>query len=210
MLVYSEYLKMLIGLIAIINPIGTIPIFISLTAGFSMSEKKKATNIVTSAVLVILLVTLICGELMLEFFGISINSFRVAGGLLILLTAIAMMHAKTSGTKQTPEELEDVEQKESVAIIPLAIPLLAGPGAISTIILYAHKGTDIGHYFAIGLIILVVAFCVFAVFAITPYISKYISKTGINVFTRIMGLILAAISIEFMANGLKGLFPSLA
>ena len=117
---------------------------------------------------------------------------------------------KVATGKQTPEEIQDTEEKESIAIVPLAIPLLAGPGAISTVILYAHKSSSLLHYSSVSLIILAISLFVFAVFSLTGYISKYISKTGINVSTRIMGLILAAISIEFIANGLKGLFPSLA
>ena len=209
MLEYSEYLKMLIGLIAIINPIGAIPIFISITSEYSTAEKKVAASTATFSVLIILLVSLYLGELILDFFGISIHSFRVAGGLLILLMAIAMMHAKTSQTKQTTEELDETDEKDSIAIVPLAIPLLAGPGAISTVILYAHKGSGVSHYSIVSLSIVVICLIMLSIFWLIPYVSKYISKTGINIFTRIMGLILAAISIEFMANGLKGLFPSL-
>ena len=153
--------------------------------------------------------SLFIGEFVLNFFGITINSFLVAGGLLILLLAISMMHAKTSRIKSTAEEEEESEGKDSIAVVPLATPLLAGPGAISTVILYAHKGIGIRHYLIVGLIILTLTLLLFIIFKFVPYISKYISQTGINVFTRIMGLILAAIAIEFIASGLKGLFPAL-
>lgn len=209
MLEYSEYFKMLIGLIAIINPIGAIPIFLSITSDYNTSEKRMIAVTATTSVLIILLVSLYSGELILDFFGISINSFRVAGGLLILLMAIAMLHAKTSHTKQTSEELDEVNNKKSIAIVPLAIPLLAGPGAISTVILYAHKGSGLWHYSIITTFIVIICLFILAIFWLLPYISKYISKTGTNIFTRIMGLILAAIAIEFIANGLKGLFPVL-
>ncbi|MBN1931720.1 MAG: YchE family NAAT transporter [Desulfobacterales bacterium] len=209
MLEYSEYMKMLIGLIAIVNPIGAIPIFISLTSEFDISERRTVSNIATYSVLTILLLSLFIGEFVLNFFGITINSFLVAGGLLILLMAISMMHAKTSRIKRTAEEAEESEGKDSIAVVPLATPLLAGPGAISTVILYAHKGIGFRHYLIVGLIILTLTLLLFIVFKFVPYISKYISQTGINVFTRIMGLILAAISIEFITSGLKGLFPAL-
>ncbi len=209
MLEYSEYMKMLIGLIAIVNPIGAIPIFLSLTADHDLAEKRAISNTATYSVFIILLLTLFIGEPILNLFGITINSFLVAGGLLILLLAISMMHAKTSRIKSTAEEKEESEKKESIAVVPLAMPLLAGPGAISTVILYAHKGTGLAHYLIVGTIILIIALLLSIVFKCIPYISKYISQTGINIFTRIMGLILAAISIEFIANGLKGLFPAL-
>ncbi|HBI14228.1 MAG TPA: MarC family protein [Desulfobulbaceae bacterium] len=209
MLEYPEYMKMLIGLIAIVNPFGVIPIFISLTSDVDISERRTVSKITTYSVLTILLLSLFFGEFVLNFFGITINSFLVAGGLLILLLAISMMHAKTSRIKRTAEEAEESEGKNSIAVVPLATPLLAGPGAISTVILYAHKGTGLRHYLIVGLIILALTLFLYIVFKCVPYISKYISQTGINVFTRIMGLILAAISIEFIASGLKGLFPAL-
>lgn len=209
MLEFSEYTKMLIGLIAILNPIGAIPIFISLTSELDGKGQRAVSRVVLYAVFSILIVSLLIGDWVLTFFGITISSFRVAGGLLILLMAISMMHAKISGVKHTAEEAEESEKKDSIAVVPLATPLLAGPGSISTVILYAHKGTGLGHFLIVGLIILVTSLFLFIVFKFVPYISKYISKTGINVFTRIMGLILAAIAVEFIASGIKGLFPSL-
>jgi len=161
------------------------------------------------AVFVILMSSLIIGDWILNFFGITISSFRVAGGILILLMAISMMHAKTSEFSRTEEEAEESETMDSIAVVPLAIPLLAGPGAISTIILYAHKASGLAHYLLVGLVIFATCILLFLAFKSVPYISKYLSQTSINVFTRIMGLILAAISIEFLANGLKGLFPAL-
>jgi multiple antibiotic resistance protein len=210
MLAYTEYTKMLIGLIAIVNPIGALPIFITLTSHLDMTERRAVSSLAVYSVLAILLLSLFLGEAILNFFGITIGSFRVAGGLLILLMAISMMHAKTSGVKHTAEEAKEGEKRESIAVVPLATPLLAGPGAISTVILYAHKGTGLLHYLLVGLVIFLTSLLLYIVFKSVPYISKYISQTGINVFTRIMGLILAAISIEFIASGIKGLFPALS
>ena len=209
MLEYSEYMKMLIGLIAIVNPIGAVPIFISLTSKFDTLERRKVAKIAMFSVLIILLISLFLGEWILYIFGITINSFRVAGGLLILLMAISMMHAKTSRVKHTAEEAEESEEKDSIAVVPLSTPLLAGPGAISTVILYAKIGKGVWHYLIVGLIIIAISLLVFIAFKIVPFISKYISQTGINVFTRIMGLLLAAIAIEFIASGIKGLFPAI-
>ena len=121
-----------------------------------------------------------------------------------------MLHAKTSPTKQTKEEIREGEEKDSIAIVPLSTPLLAGPGAISSVILYSHKGVGGLHYTLIAVDIILLGILLWAVFIMTPWISKNISKTGINIFTRVMGLILAAIAVEFIANGLKGLFPVLA
>lgn len=210
MLGYDEYLKVFIALLAILNPVGVMPIFMSLTSDASNHEKHQIIQLVVVTVGIILLVTLFAGSYILDFFGISIDSFRVAGGILILLMAISMLHARLSATVQTRDELSDAESRESIAVVPLATPLLAGPGAISTVILYAHKGEGLVHYAMVGLDILVVVMVLFITLRLIPVISPHISKTGINIFTRLMGLLLAAIAVEFMANGMKGLFPSIA
>ncbi len=210
MIEYTEYTKMLIGLIAIVNPIGTVPIFISLTTGLNNAERNVIARTTTYAVFLILISALLLGEFILEFFGITISSFRVAGGILILLMAISMMHAKTNnGIKRTDEEALESEQMKSIAVVPLAIPLLAGPGAISTVILYAHREPGLLHYLLIGGVILIVCALLFFAFRSVKYISRYLSQTAVNVFARIMGLVLAAIAIEIIAGGLKGLFPDL-
>lgn len=210
MLDYAEYIKIFVGLLAIINPFGAIPLFISMTAEENARQRRATTRMVAFGVGIILLVALFFGELLLQFFAITIDSFRVGGGILVLLMAIAMLHAKTSQIRQTVEEADESIEKESVAIVPLAMPLLAGPGAISTVILAAHKSSGVVHYLSVALGIIVLSLVVWGVLRVSPWITRRISATGINIFTRIMGLILAAIAIEFIANGLKGLFPALA
>jgi multiple antibiotic resistance protein len=210
MLEFTEYTKILIGLIAIVNPLGAVPIFVALTHGIAKERRTTIVRTVVIAVFLILFAALLIGELLLAFFGITVNSFRVGGGLLILLMAIPMMQARLSPVVHTQQEAEEGESKESVAVVPLAMPLLAGPGAISTVIVYTHKGTGLMHYLFIGLDILIVCFLLWLILKSVPWITKHISQTGINIFTRIMGLILAAIAVEFIANGMKGLFPVLA
>lgn len=210
MLDYAEYVKIFIGLLAIVNPFGVVPLFISITANESHNERRTTIKQVAIGVASILLVSLFFGEALLHFFGISIDSFRVGGGILILLMAIAMLHAKTSQLKQTDKEANESLQKQAVAIVPLAMPLLAGPGAISTVILAAHKSSGIMHYLMVALGIIALSIITWIALRLSPWIQKRISATGLNIFTRIMGLILAAIAVEYIANGLKGLFPVLA
>jgi multiple antibiotic resistance protein len=205
----TEYVKIMVGLVAIVNPVGAIPIYVSLSAEMAAADQSKLPGVIAVAVTAILLAALFFGELILEFFGITIDSFRVGGGILLLIISISMLHGKTSGTKHTREELEESGDKDSVAIVPLSTPLLAGPGAISSVILSSHRGAGILHYTLIATDILLLGLLLWVVLRLTPWISKNISKTGINIFTRIMGLILAAIAVEFIANGLKGLFPVL-
>ncbi|MBI5890344.1 MAG: NAAT family transporter [Nitrosomonadales bacterium] len=207
MLDFTEYTKIFISLFAIIDPFGTIPIIITLTAGMTAQRRERIGRMASLSVLGILLAALLLGEAILEFFGISIHSFRTAGGLLLLLMSINML----IGDKPTitPNESSDGEATASVAIVPLSTPLLAGPGAISTVILDAHKGTGAGHYGAMALVLVLLGIIVWITFLIAPAISRRLGKIGSTIFTRLMGLLLAAIAVEFIAGGLRGLFPAL-
>ncbi len=207
---YTEYTKLLIALLAIVNPLGAVPIFVALTSGANEVERKKIARIVVIAVLIILFTAMIFGDWLLNFFGITINSFSVGGGVLLLLMAIAMLHANVSLVRQTPAEAREGEAKEDVAVVPLAMPLLAGPGAIGTVILHAHHSSGFAHYTGMTVDILLIGLLLWIVLQLVPWISRHVSQTGINIFTRIMGLILAAIAVEFIATGLKGMFPVLA
>jgi len=207
---YTEYLKILVALIAIVNPIGAIPMYVALSTEISEQEQARMPTVISAAVVAILMAALFFGEVLLNFFGITIDSFRVGGGILLLILSISMLHGKNNATRQTSEEMQESGEKESVAIVPLSTPLLAGPGAISSVILYSQKSSSVLHYTLIAADILLLGVMLWAAFKLTPWISKNISKTGINIFTRLMGLVLAAIAVEFIANGLKGLFPVLA
>jgi multiple antibiotic resistance protein len=210
MLEYSEYLKIFIGLLAIVNPFGAIPMFISMTADESTTQRRRTINQVAMGLTIILLVSLFAGDLLLGFFGITIDSFRVGGGILVLLMAISMLQAKTSSIKQTDEEADESIQKESVAIVPLAMPLLSGPGAISAVILAAHKADSLLGQLIIAGGILALSLVVWVVLRLSPWIAGRMGATGINIMTRIMGLMLTAIAVEFIVSGIKGMFPMLA
>lgn len=208
MLEYTEYTKFLISLLAVVNPIGVVPIFITMTADLTSDEQRRIAKLVVLATATVLLVSLFFGELVLNFFGISINSFRVGGGIMLLLMAISMLNTSHTTIRQHREIAE--QASESMAVVPLAIPLLAGPAAISTVIINAYKGHGFEHYALMSLDIIVLTVILALLFLLMPWIASRISTLGINISTRIMGLILAAIAVEFIANGLKGLFPVLA
>lgn len=206
---WAEYAKFFAALLAIVDPIGAIPIFIGLTTTQSSAERHRVGLLAAASVGLVLGGALVTGETLLRLFGITIASFRVGGGILLLLMAISMMHARVSPAKQVQQEAEEAVDRDSVAVVPLGIPLLAGPGAISTVILYAHRGASVMHYLILGLGILMVAAIVWASFRSAPFVASILGRTGINVVTRIMGLIMAAIGVEFIANGLKQLLPGL-
>ena len=206
MLDFTEYTKIFISLFAIIDPVGNIPIIIALTAGMTAHKRDRVGRMASLSMLGILLAALLLGEAILEFFGISIHSFRTAGGILLLLMSITML----LGNKQAPSADDiDGDASSSVAVVPLSTPLLAGPGAISTVILDAHKGSGAGHYGSMALLLIALSLIVWLTFLIAPRISQRMGQIGSDIFTRLMGLLLAAIAVEFIAGGLRGLFPAL-
>ena len=207
---FNEYLKFFVAMVAVVNPVGMIPVFINLTANQEVSERNKTGTVSALSVGIILLAVLFSGEAILRFFGISVGSFRVGGGILILLMAISMLNAKMSNIRQTKEEELDSAERESVAVVPLATPLLAGPGAISTVILYAQRHHAPLHHLYLSLAILALAALTALLMRMAPHISQWLGKTGINIVTRLMGLVMAAMGVEFIAHGLKQLFPLLA
>ncbi len=201
--------KPLIALLAIVNPLGIIPFFILFTESFTKEQKKKTILVSSiSAFLVIALSTLIGADL-LHFFGISIASFQVGGGMLLLISAISMLNAKTGATKSTSDEVEEAADRASVAVVPLTIPLLTGPATISTVIIYA---SNTHHWWQHGVLIgygVIIAGAAALCFLAAEPIARFLGKTGINVMTRLMGLILSALSVEMMSDGLLKLFPGL-
>lgn len=207
MLDFTEYTKIFISLFAIIDPVGIIPIIIAFTAGMSAQKRERVGRVASLTVFGLLLAALLLGEAILSFFGISIHSFRTAGGILLLLMAINML----IGHKQTfsPDDNADAESTQSIAIVPLSTPLLAGPGAISTVIVDAHKANSAGHYGVMALVLVALSLTVWLTFLAAPWVSRRLGPIGSTIVTRLMGLLLAAIAVEFIAGGLRGLFPAL-
>lgn len=204
MLPFSDYAQFFIGLLAIVDPLGAIPLFLVLTAHQSVAKKHATMRLTVISVMSVLLVSLLLGEWILWMLGISIDAFRFAGGLILLLMAVAMLQSKMSGA---PEHLQE---DESVALVPLTMPLLAGPGAISTVIVYAHQAHGFLHYGLIVCAIVLVCVALWLTLLAMPWLAKHITPKSIAMSTRVMGILLAAIAIEFMSKGLKGLFPLLA
>jgi multiple antibiotic resistance protein len=199
-----------VALFAIVNPIGNLPVFISATNQWSKRDKAHTANIVGITVFTVLAITTFFGNDILDFFSISIPSFQVGGGILILLMSINMMHGKQSHTRQTPEEAQTMADKSAIAIVPLSIPIYAGPGAISSLIISADKSINFIHQTSLLIPIAVVSLLVWVTLRLSSNITQWLGTIGINIITRLMGLILAAMSVEFIAHGITGLFPNLA
>ena len=206
---WAYLFKIGVALFAIVNPIGSVPIFISATDGWNRQQKLRTANVVALTVFLVLAASALFGEGILAFFSITIPSFQVGGGILILLIAINMLHAKQSHSKQTPEEAKTMEERDVIAIVPLSIPLLAGPGAISSMIIAAQDSPTMAAQISLLMPILVVAILVWLSLQLSSYIAGKLGTIGINIVTRLMGLILAAMAVEFIAHGLSGLFSGL-
>jgi multiple antibiotic resistance protein len=197
-------------LFAIVDPVGVIPIFLLATRGFTREQSHRAAWISALTVWLVLFLFTFLGEPILKFFNIRIEAFSVAGGLLLLMLALSMLQAHVSPLRQTPDEAMEAEEKDAVGVVPLGIPLLAGPGAITHVIVAAGAAPgDIAHQSGLLIPITLVALSVWISFRAAPGIARRLGKTGIHVVTRLMGLMIAAISIEMLARGLAGLFPGL-
>ncbi len=204
MLEITEYTKFLIGLLAIVDPLGAIPVFIALTAHQSAAQQHKTTRLTTISVFCALMVALLFGEWILWAFGISIDAFRCAGGIILLLMGLGMLQSRGASHAEI-----EAAQEDTIALVPLTMPLLAGPGAMSAVIVYAHQSSAVMHYVAISLCILLVSLSLLLCFTFLPWFSRHLSKRSIVMSTRIMGLLLVAIAVEFIAGGIKGMFPNL-
>ena len=205
--------KPLITLLAIVNPLAIVPFFIHYTQGLSPAQRQHTVLISSFTCFMVIAVSALAGLHILAFFGISLASFQVGGGMLLLTSALNMLNAQPAEAKTTSHELEDGAEKAamgaSIAVVPLTIPLLTGPATMSTVVIYAEKAKtllQLGTLVGYGVVIaLATAVC----FSLAEPIARVLGKTGINVMTRLMGLILAALAVEVMSDGLTKLFPAL-
>ena len=206
--------KPLITLLAVVNPLACVPFFIHFTQGFNKAQRQRTILVSSFTTFVVIAISALLGLQILAFFGISLASFQVGGGMLLLSSALSMLNAQPAEARANADEVHDAEARAtvgaSIAVVPLAIPLLTGPATMSTVVIYADKAKSLlqlGSLVGYGVVIaMATALC----FAMAAPIARVMGKTGINVMTRLMGLILAALAVEVMADGLHKLFPVLA
>lgn len=206
-------LKPLITLLAIVNPLAIVPFFIHYTQGFSRAQRRRTIQTAALASFCVIASCALIGLKILELFNISLQSFQVGGGMLLLVSAMNMLNAQPAEAKPHTHDLEEGAEKaaagSSIAVVPLTIPLLTGPASMSTVVIYADRAQTFWQHAALvgyGVVIgLATALC----FSLADPIARVLGKTGINVMTRLMGLILAALAVEVMAEGLTKLFPIL-
>jgi len=205
---WQEYLRFVVTLTAVLDPFLAVPIYISVTAGQRPRERLRLVNVVTLTVFAVLACAALFGERLLRLMGASLPAFQVGGGLVLLLMALSMLNAQVGQMRQTRAEAEELESRQS-GVVPLAVPLLAGPGAIGTTIIAAQAG-GVAHGAMLVLCVALVCVLLLVVLRLAQPIGERMGTTGLNIATRLLGLLLAAIAIQTMAEGLKVLFPGLA
>ena len=203
---FEFLLTSFVTLFIIIDPIGLTPVFIAITIGMDDTLRRKVAlrSVLVSAFVVSLFI--VGGETVLGFIGISMPAFRIAGGILLFLTALDMLFQKRSKRRENQTEQELVDDP---SVFPLAIPLIIGPGAIATVILIAGAKPGLPGIASTGFVTALVLLTVFILFSAASRIDKLLGKTGIDVLTRLLGMLLAALSVQFVIEGLFEFFPKL-
>lgn len=194
------------SLFAIVNPVSGVMAFISMTSSMSKEDKIYIArrSVVIAGVMAIMFSIL--GELILKIFNVTADSLRVAGGVLLFLVAIDMLFARTSRESITNEELKDAKLRENISVFPIAMPLLTGPGAITTIIVLIRTAQEIDSKMLVIAAIIFTFVITYFIFRYADSFNKVVGMTGMLVMTRIMGLFLGAIAVDFISTGIKGIF----
>lgn len=207
---WTEYTRFITALFVILNPFAAVPIYLVLTKSYSAIERLRIVTITAITVFLFLVIASLTGETILHTMGTSLSSFRVGGGIVLLLMALTMLQGQSDSIRTTPAEQAVAEDKDSIAVVPLAIPLLAGPGALSNVIIEMHRSDAQYHVISVVLSIGIVCFLIWIVLRMALKIGKMLGPIGLKIINRLFGLILAAIAVEIMSNGLLQLFPGLA
>ena len=183
--------KPLITLLAIVNPLAIVPFFIHYTQGFTGQQRRRTIFISSMSAFIVIAVSALAGLQILDFFGISLASFQVGGGMLLLTSSIAMLNAQPAEAKSNPEEIQETAERSaahaSIAVVPLTIPLLTGPATMSTVVIYAEKAKTLFQMATLVGYGLVISLAIVLCFAAAEPIARVLGKTGINVMTRLMG-----------------------
>ncbi len=208
-MVEADLVTFVAAMFSMMNPIGGVAIFASMTADRDAKESKRIAWTCAFACVVTLLIATWSGSLVLRFFGIGVNELRTAGAIIVLIIGLNMLF-NNEEHRQTESEAKAAQNRDSIAVVPLAIPIVAGAGTIATVLVAADHHPGIAARAMMSLAI--VALCVLTgwIFAYSKLIAQWLGESGIAVVTRVMGMILAAIAVGMFVSGLKGLFPALA
>ena len=197
------------ALFSMMNPIGNIGVFAGMTASRPADEVRRTAWSSALAIAITLLIVTWAGSAVMDFFGITIDSLRAAGGIIVLVIGLHMLFNK-SEHKQSETELEDAQTRSSIAVVPIAIPIVAGPGTMATVLVTAHQTEAMLGKAEISIVVITLSVLTGFLFSFAKQISGWLGESGMGVITRIMGVVLSAIAMGMLADGLKALLPGLA
>lgn len=204
----NQIIKIFLALAVLINPSGALGLFLQVTQGYSNKGRQKVAQIACLTVFIAIVVFTVLGETLLKVLGISLGSFRVAGGILLFLIAINMMSGNNNPVKPKEDEIAvQTSSLTAMAVVPIAIPMMVGPGGISTVIIYSgHAQGMMGTTIMCMIGLLISVMCYLTLMA-AGKISQFLGETGLNILNRILGMLLAAVAVEILVAGLKMIFP---
>ena len=199
----EAFAAILLTLLIIMDPVGNLPLFLLFTKDNTRAERMRIAGIATVAACAILILFGVTGEAILDFFGIGLPAFEIAGGFILFVYSLQMLHLIPGGIKSTEEEEREGISKENVALVPLAIPLLAGPGAITTVLVWQQSAEDPLSTPLLAAAIVIACLILYIVFHFAERINRLLGVGGIRVITRLMGLLLAVIAVQFVVDGIQ-------
>ena len=186
----------------LVDPFAVIPMFLAVTANSPKQERRAVARRSALTCAIVLCSFALAGSLIFKMFGITLPAFKIAGGIILMGIGLDMLQAKQSGTKATAEEQQEGAEKPDASIIPLGMPMLAGPGAISTVMVLVGESHSVSQHVIIYATILLTAYVSYLILAGADGVRKYLGETGIRILMRLMGLLLVALAVQFIANGL--------
>jgi len=200
--VFEFALLTLTSIFFLVDPFAVIPLFLAVTSDASVAERRQMARRSALTCAIVLCAFALAGSLIFKLFGITLPAFKIAGGIILLQIGVDMLQAKQSGQRSTPEETQEGSAKEDASIIPLGMPMLAGPGAISTVMVLIGESHTMWRRGVVYAAIVVTSFAAFLVLAAAGRVRQYMGETGIRILMRLMGLLLVALAVQFIANGL--------
>jgi multiple antibiotic resistance protein len=200
----TEYTLLAFGsLFVIVDPIATVPAFLAMTPRDTPEQRIRMARLASIVMAAVLLIFAVAGKIIFKFLGITMPAFQIAASIVLLIVALDMLRAQRSRVVETTEETTAGAEKADIAITPLAVPMLAGPGAISTAIVMHARAADVAQHIALYASILAIALISYLIFRVSARGAGWLSPIAMKVTTRIMGLLLAAVAVQFMINGMK-------
>jgi multiple antibiotic resistance protein len=203
------FLHAFASIFTIVNPVGGLITFISLTSGLNATERGDVARRAVTIACALAIIFAVSGDLILRAFGATVDSLRVAGGILLFMVAVDMMHARISRESVTAEEIKDAAKKEDISVFPIAMPLLTGPGAITTAIVLIRTGRTLDFKIIVIAAMLLTFAISYLIFRSADRVNRLLGITGALVVTRVMGLLLAAIAVNFIAVGTWNIYRSM-